>query len=106
MSIILLLVAGVLSSFEADDSCIDALHQLRTEERLDIVSTEVLQDNVLAFTLSDGPRRAAKTAILICQLDIDATEDEDGAETGDDLGSEVPELGDETVEETEETIAE
>ena len=76
MSIILLVVAGFLSSFEAGDSCIDALHQLRTEERLHIVATEVLEDNVLAYTLSDSPRLAAKTAILICQRDLDAVEDE------------------------------
>jgi hypothetical protein len=88
MSIIALLVAGFLSSFEAGGSCIDALHQLRTEERLEVVATEVLEDNVLAFTLSDGPRRAEKTAILICQRDVDGV-DEDDPEIGDDIEPEV-----------------
>ncbi len=93
MSIIALLVAGFLSSFEAGGACIDALHQLRTEERLEIVATEVLEDNVLAFTLSDGPRRAEKTAILICQRDSDAVDDEDDAAI-DDLEPEIIEPSD------------
>jgi hypothetical protein len=121
MSIILLLVAGVLSSVEAGDapsfepgaSCIDALHHLRAEERLDIVSTDVLEDNVLAFTLSDGPRRGEKTAILICQHEVAA--DDDGAETGDlppeiiepgvDTGDDTGDpTGDEIIDETETVV--
>jgi hypothetical protein len=110
MSIILLLVAGFLSSFEAGDSCIDALHQLRAEERLDIVATDMLEDNVLAFTLSDGSRRGAKTAILICQRDIDATDEEDYSATGDDFEPGVVEPGEDIGEDTdatdEETVVE
>jgi hypothetical protein len=94
MSIITLLVAGFLSSFEPGGSCIDALHQLRTQERLEIVATEVLEDNVLAYTLSDSPRIALKTAILICQRDIDAVDGEDDPATGDDLEPEVIEPDD------------
>jgi hypothetical protein len=115
MSIILLVVAGFLSSFEAGDSCIDALHQLRTEERLQIVATEVLEDNVLAYTLSDSPRRAEKTAILICQRDIDAAEDEgdpdiveDGDIVDDGATDDLPpteETDDTTGGETNETDA-
>jgi len=45
MSILLLLVAGFLSDFAEGDSCIDALHQLRTEQRMQIVATDVLEDN-------------------------------------------------------------
>jgi hypothetical protein len=106
MSIIALLVAGFLSSFEAGGSCIDALHQLRTEERLDIVATEVLEDNVLAFTLSDGPRRAEKTAILICQRDVDATDDADDPQIGDDLDPEIIEPSDAADEPVEDIPAE
>jgi len=100
MSIIALLVAGFLSSFEAGGSCIDALHQLRTEERLDVVATEVLEDNVLAFTLSDGPRRAEKTAILICQREVDGVDDEADSGIGDDLEPEIIEPTDDTPSET------
>jgi hypothetical protein len=112
MSIILLVVAGFLSSFEAGDSCIDALHQLRTEERLHIVATEVLEDNVLAYTLSDSPRLAAKTAILICQRDLDAVEDEgdpaivdDGDSMDDGATEDLPpiEETDDSTGETDET---
>jgi hypothetical protein len=112
MSIILLLVGGLLSfeaadspSFETGASCIEALHLLRTEERLDIVSTEVLEDNVLAFTLTDGPRRAEKTAILICQRDLDAAEDEGDPGIVDD-GDFVDEGTDDLapIEETDDTI--
>lgn len=101
MSIIALLVAGFLSSFEAGGSCIDALHQLRTEERLDVVATEVLEDNVLAFTLSDGPRRAEKTAILICQRDVDAVDEDDAID--DDLGPEIIEPSEPTDDTPSET---
>jgi len=112
MSIILLVVAGFLSSFEAGDSCIDALHQLRTEERLQIVATEVLEDNVLAYTLSDSPRLAEKTAILICQRDLDAAEDEgdpgivddgDFVDEGTDDLAPIEETDGTTGEETDET---
>jgi hypothetical protein len=98
MSIILLLVAGVLSSFQPGDSCIDALHQLRSEERLDIVATDVLEDNVLAYTLSDGPRRGEKTAILICEREADAVDDGGDMDTGDDLAPEVIEPGEDMGE--------
>lgn len=107
MSIMLLLVAGFLSSFEPGEACIDALHQLRTEERLAIVATDVLEDNVVAYTLSDGPRRAEKTAILICQHDIDAARDEDDSGIGDDLEPEVIEpsgaMGGATAEPVDDT---
>jgi hypothetical protein len=88
MSIIALLVAGFLSSFEAGGSCIDALQQLRAVERLQVVSTDVLEDNVLAFTMSDSPRIGEKTAILICERDIEVADEDDPA-IDDDLGPEV-----------------
>lgn len=120
MSIILLLVGGLLSfeaadspRFETGASCIDALHHLRTVERLDIESTEVPKDDVFVYTLSDGPRRAEATAILICRLEIDAGDDEDDAETGDDLPPEIIEpgdtgddTGDVTGDESEEALVE
>lgn len=98
MSIILLLVGGILASPEAA-SCIEALHQLRSVERLEIVATDVLEDNVLAFTLSDSSRLAEKTAILLCQRDV-AAEDEDDLASGDDLEPEVLEPSDDTGDAT------
>jgi hypothetical protein len=110
MSIKLHLVAGFLSSFEPGDACIDALHQLRTGERLAIVVTDVLEDNVVAYTLSDGPRRAEKNAILICQHDIAAVDDEDDSGIGDDLEPEVIEpngaMDGATAEPVDDTVGE
>jgi hypothetical protein len=79
MTIVLLLVGGIVTCFLPGDACMETLHQLRTEERLDIVATDVLEDNVIAFTLDDGPRRAAKTAFLVCERDLDTAAD-DGAD--------------------------
>ena len=93
MSILVLLVAGFLSDFAEGDSCIDALHQLRTEHRMQVLATEVLEDNVLAFTLGDSPRLNEKTALLVCQRDVDADDD-----AGDDV--------DEDLEGTDDTIIE
>jgi hypothetical protein len=104
MSIVLLLVAGLLNGAIETEDCIEALHQLRTVERLDIVATDVLEDNVIAYTLSDGPRTAAKTAILVCQREVDAVDDADGAE--DDLASEIIEPAGGSGEETDEPLAE
>jgi hypothetical protein len=104
MLIIEILVGGFLSSFAAGDSCIDALHQLRSEERLQVVSTDVLEDNVLAFTLSDSPRIGEKTAILICQRAVD-----DGAEDPAIVDEPVDDAGvvdDAPIEETGEPIGE
>jgi hypothetical protein len=51
----------------------------------------VLEDNVLAFTLSDSPRINQKTALLVCQRDVDE---------GDDASDDVDEdLTDDTIEE-------
>jgi hypothetical protein len=87
MSIVLLLVGGILTSFAPGQPCMDALHQLRTEERLDIVATDVLEDNVIAFTLSDGPRRAEKTALLVCERDLDTAEDEGDPDLADEAAT-------------------
>lgn len=89
MTIVLLVVAGLVSGFEPGDACIDALHQLRTEERLAIVASDVLEDNVVAYTLSDGPRRAEKTALLICQREVTALGDENDPASAEDLEPEV-----------------
>jgi hypothetical protein len=97
-------VAGIFSSIETD-SCIEALQQLRTEERLDVVGTDVLEENVLAFTLTDGPRRNAKTAILICQRDgVDDPDIVEDGETGD--LAPIDETDDVPAEETEDIPAE
>jgi hypothetical protein len=87
MTIVLLLVGGILTSFAPGDACMDALHQLRTEERLDIVATDVLEDNVIAFTLDDGARRAEKTAFLVCERDPSGTPDESDEDVVDEPGT-------------------
>lgn len=69
-----------MSSFQPDDPCINALHAMRVEERLHIVSTERLEDNVIAYTLTDGPRITDKTAILVCRRDLDQEEVEEDPE--------------------------
>jgi hypothetical protein len=107
MSVVVLLVAGFLSDFAEGDSCIDALHQLRTEQRMQIVATDVLEDNVLAFTLGDSARLNEKTALLVCQRD-DA-DDDAGDDVDEDLGGTdgtiieplepAGDLGDENMEE-------
>lgn len=70
MLITLLLVLGFTSSFQEGDACLDALHEMRSAERMQIVSTEVLQPNVIAYTLADGPRAGKKTAIMVCERDV------------------------------------
>jgi hypothetical protein len=77
MSVLLLLVAGFVSNFGEGGACIDALQELRTGQRLQIVATDVLEDNVLAFTLSDSARINQKTALLVCQRDLEADDDVD-----------------------------
>jgi hypothetical protein len=101
MSILLLLVAGFLSDFGEGDPCIDALHQLRTEQRMQIVATEVLEDNVLAFTLGDSPRLNEKTALLVCQRDVD---DADAA--GADVDEDLEGADDTIIEGTDDTLIE
>jgi hypothetical protein len=78
MIVELLLALGLVSSFQPGDPCIDALHEMRVIERLRIVSTEVLEDNVIAFTLTDGPRISDKTAILVCRVVEEAQVEDDG----------------------------
>jgi len=96
MSIEMLMVLGLLTSFQPGDSCIDALHELRVMERMRIRSTDVLEDNVIAYTLTDGPRISSKTAILVCLRDV---EDE---ETLDEGSSDEEEMALEDLEEGEE----
>lgn len=83
MFVELLLALGLVSSFQPGDSCIDALHEMRVMERMGIVSTEVLEDNVIVYTLTDGPRISDKTAILVCRRDVEEDQVEDDSE--DDL---------------------
>jgi hypothetical protein len=107
MSVLLLLMAGFVFDFSEGDPCIEVLNQLRTDQRLEIVATEVLEDNLLAFTLADSPRIKEKTALLVCQRDVDAGDDVDedleGTDTipdplepagdpGDDSGSDATDL--------------
>jgi hypothetical protein len=101
MVIILLLVAGLVSSFEPGDACIDALHQLRTQERMELVSTEVLEDNVIAYTLADSPRLPEKTAILVCEREVAAVDEEDDSDVVDDPEAEAPAPADETDDGTD-----
>lgn len=78
MLVILLLLGGIASDLDyTGRDCIETLHELRTEARLDIVSTDVLEDNVMAFTLTDGPRRSAKTAFLVCERSLEEVDDSD-----------------------------
>jgi hypothetical protein len=86
MLVELLLALGLVSSFQPGDSCIDALHEMRVMERMRIVSSEVLEDNVIAYTLTDGPRIADKTAILVCRRDVE----EDLADDSEDDLEEIP----------------
>jgi hypothetical protein len=102
MSIILLLVGAFVSCFETGESCIDALHQLRNVERLEIVATDVLEDSVLAFTLSDSPRVLDKTALLICQRDLDDVP-EDDPDIVDEGEAPMDEPDDPTGDDTSET---
>lgn len=83
MIVELLLALGLVSSFQPGDSCIDALHEMRVMERLRIASTEVLEDNVIAFTLTDGPRISDKTAILVCRRIVEEAEVEDDGDAAD-----------------------
>jgi len=101
MLILLLMAAGFVSSFQTGDACIDALHEMRETERMRIVSSEVLEDNVIAFTLADSSRIGEKTAILVCERDMgddaapqaDPTaEASEPAETFDDTGLEETEM--------------
>jgi len=70
MLVELLMVMGLVTSVQPGDPCIDALHGLRVTERMHIASTETLEDNVIAYTLTDSPRIGDKTAILICRREL------------------------------------
>jgi hypothetical protein len=64
--VIFIEVAGFSTSIQAEDSCAQSLHTLRTEQRLHILSSEQYPDGVL-YILGDGPFRPKKTAVLACQ---------------------------------------
>jgi hypothetical protein len=62
-----LLVQGFDTQHTTGDSCIETLHDLRTEERMEIISVEVIEGGALAYTLIDQHhRKSDKTAILVC----------------------------------------
>lgn len=97
MLIAMLMVVGFASDYDVGDSCIDALDQLRAEGRMEVMATEVLEDNVLAFTLGDvseshGRRwhsrkwHGSKTAILVCERQADGVDDDPDGELDDPLG--------------------
>lgn len=98
MLIVVLMVAGFTSEYDTGDSCIDALDQLRGEGRMEILATEVLEDNVLAFTLGDvsegrSRRRhrhshrwqSSSTAIIVCERATDDLVDDPDDELDDPI---------------------
>lgn len=105
MTVLLLLVAGFVSNFGEGDACIDALQEFRAEQRLEVVATDVLEDNVVAFTLADSARIKQKTALLVCQRDLDADDGDEDLEGTDDTTVDplqpVDEPGDDTGDATD-----
>jgi len=113
MLVEMLMVLGLMTSFQPGDSCIDALHEMRVMERMRIQSTDVLEDNAIAYTLTDGPRISSKTAILVCRRDVEeedldetGTDEAGAAEAGSDEDEMAPEDGDqeEDLEETDDEV--
>ena len=67
MSIVFLLLAGLsVADLEVGDPCEQALHLLLTQEKLEILASDVLEDRILVYTLGDGEE---KTAILGCRIE-------------------------------------
>lgn len=96
MLIVVLMVAGFTSEYDTGDSCIDALDQLRAEGRMEVMATDVLEDNVLAFTLGDASERhgrrwhsrkwhGSRTAILVCERATDDVDDDPDGELDEPL---------------------
>jgi len=82
-------------------SCIAALDQLRAEGRMEVMATDVIEDNVLAFTLGDvsegqGRRwhsrkwHSSRTAILVCERAADDLIDDPDGELDDPLEDDLP----------------
>lgn len=95
MLIVLLMVAGFSSDYDVGDSCIAALDQLRAEGRMEVMATDVLEDNVLAFTLGDASEghgrrwhshrwQSSRTAILVCERAADDVADDPEDPPADD----------------------
>jgi hypothetical protein len=67
MSVILALFVGLTTAqIAVSDRCEEALHALLTQEGLELFESNVLERDILVYTLGDGDDT---TGILGCRLD-------------------------------------
>jgi hypothetical protein len=68
--VLFLEVVGFATAVQVDDSCLDALHALRTEHRLAVLKSEDIREIGVVYILGDGPFRPERTAILFCGREL------------------------------------